>query len=58
MTKQRLTLYVDGSLIEPMKVLSIVEKRSLSELTEALYREYLEQHKEFVKTIERGKKKL
>lgn len=58
MSKRKLTLTVDNNLVEPMKMLAVVERRSLSEMTETLYREYLEQHKSFVKSIERGKKKL
>jgi hypothetical protein len=58
MAKQRLTLYINENLVEPMKVIAVVEKHSLSELTELLYQEYLEKHKEFVKTIEKGKQKL
>ncbi len=58
MAKRKLTLTVDDNLVEPMKMLAVVEKRSLSEMTEALYREYLEQHKGFVKSIEKGKQKL
>jgi hypothetical protein len=58
MTKQKLNLTIDGDLIEPMKMLAVVEKRSLSAMTEALYRDYLEQHKGFVKAVEKGKQKL
>lgn len=58
MAKQRITLTIDGNLIEPMKMLAVVEKRSLSEMTEKFYQDYLEQHKGFVKTIEKGKQKL
>ena len=58
MTKQKLNLTIDGDLVEPMKMLAVVERRSLSEMTETLYRGYLEQHKGFVKSIERGKQKL
>lgn len=58
MPTQKLTLWIDGLLVEPMKMLAVVEKRSLSKMTEALYREYLEQHKGFVKSIEKGKQKL
>lgn len=58
MPKQKLTLYIDYELTEPMKMLAVVEKRSLSQMTEALYREYLEQHKGFVKSMEKGKQKL
>lgn len=58
MAKQKLTLYINYDLTQPMKMLAVVEKRSLSEITETLYREYLEKHKGFVKSMERGKKKL
>jgi len=58
MAKRKLTLTVDDDLVEPMKMLAVVEKRSLSEMTETLYREYLDQHKGFVKSIEKGKLKL
>jgi hypothetical protein len=58
MPRQKLTLWIDGELVEPMKLLAVLEKRSLSELTNALYREYLERHKGFVKTIQKGKQKL
>ena len=42
MTKQKLTLTVDDALIEKMKSQATKEKRSLSMMTEGLYREYLE----------------
>jgi hypothetical protein len=58
MAKRKLTLTVDENVVEPMKMLAVVEKRSLSEMTEALYREYLEQHEGFVKSIEKGKQML
>ncbi len=58
MSKQKLTLYVDYDLTEPMKMLALVEKRSLSELTESLYREYLGKNQGFIKSMERGKRKL
>ncbi|MBN1566243.1 MAG: hypothetical protein JXA73_00225 [Acidobacteria bacterium] len=58
MAKQRITLTVEADLIEPMKMLAVVEKRSVSEITENLYREYMERFKGFVKTIEKGKQKL
>jgi hypothetical protein len=41
MSKQKLTLSVDGALTDEMKVLAIRLKRSLSEITEELYREFL-----------------
>jgi Family of unknown function (DUF6364) len=40
--KQKLTLNIDDQLIEEIKVLAVREKRSLSDLTEDLYRERLE----------------
>ncbi len=58
MARQKLTLSIDRELIEPMKMLALVEKRELSEITEALYREYLERHRKFVKIIQRGKQQL
>jgi hypothetical protein len=58
MPKQRLTLYINENLVEPMKVIAVMEKHNLSDLTEVLYQEYLEKHKEFVRIIERGKQKL
>src|SRR5205814_8564240 len=42
MTKQKLTLTIDDALIEKMKSQATKEKRSLSMMTEGLYREYLE----------------
>ena len=41
MLKQKLTLYADAELIEEMKIQAIREKKSLSVITENLYREYL-----------------
>ena len=41
MAKQKLTLNVEDSLIEPMKILAVKLKRSLSDITEELYREFL-----------------
>jgi hypothetical protein len=58
MSKQRITLTVEAELIEPMKMLAVVEKKSLSEITENLYREYLDRFKGFVKSIEKGKQKI
>ena len=56
MPRQELTLWVERELIEPMKMLALVEKQSLSDITNALYREYLERHEEIVKSIEREQK--
>jgi Family of unknown function (DUF6364) len=36
--KQKLTLNIDDQLIEEIKILAVREKRSLSDLTEDLYR--------------------
>ncbi|MBZ5496649.1 MAG: DUF6364 family protein [Acidobacteriia bacterium] len=41
MNKQKLTLTVDDRLIEPMKIMAVKLKRSLSDITEELYREFL-----------------
>jgi len=43
--KTKLTLNVDDALIERIKIQAVREKRSLSELTESLYREYLKRGK-------------
>ncbi len=58
MPKKRITLTIDDDLIEPMKMLAVVEKRSVSEITETFFREYLDRFKDFVKAIEKGKQKL
>lgn len=41
MTKQKLTLNVDDALTEEMKILAVRLKRSVSDITEELYREFL-----------------
>lgn len=41
MAKQKLTMTVDDALIEEMKILAVYLKRSLSDITEELYREFL-----------------
>ncbi len=41
MVKQKLTLTVDDALIERIKIQAVKDKRSLSDITEELYREYL-----------------
>ena len=41
--KEKLTLMIDEPLIEKMKIHAIREKRSVSEITEELWREYLAQ---------------
>ncbi len=41
MAKTKLTLYVHEDLIEAIKIQGIREKRSVSQITEELYRQYL-----------------
>lgn len=41
MAKQKLTLNVDDALTEEMKILAVRLKRSVSDITEELYREFL-----------------
>ncbi len=41
MAKTKLTLYVHEDLIEAIKIQAVREKRSVSQITEELYREYL-----------------
>ena len=41
MAKTKLTLYVHEDLIQAIKIQAIMEKRSVSQITEQLYREYL-----------------
>ncbi len=41
MAKTKLTLNVDDALIERIKIQAVKDRRSLSDITEELYREYL-----------------
>jgi predicted transcriptional regulator len=41
MSKQKLTLTIEDSLTEQMKILAVRLKRSVSDITEELYREFL-----------------
>jgi hypothetical protein len=41
MSKQKLTLYAEAEIVEEMKIQAVREKKSLSVITENLYREYL-----------------
>jgi predicted transcriptional regulator len=41
MAKKKLTLNVDDALTEEMKILAVRLKRSVSDITEELYREFL-----------------
>ena len=45
MAKTKLTLNVDDELIQKMKHQAVNEKRSLSDITEELYEEYLKRSK-------------
>jgi hypothetical protein len=45
MAKTKLTLNVDDELIQQMKHQAIRDKRSLSDITEELYREFLKRAK-------------
>jgi len=50
MAKQKLTLNVDDSLTEKMKILAVRLKRSLSNITEELYQGFLKRERESKKT--------
>jgi hypothetical protein len=41
MAKTKLTLNIDDGLIEPMKLQAVRDKRSLSDITEELYQDFL-----------------
>ena len=41
MAKTKLTLWVPEDLIQEIKIRAIIEKTSVSQITEELYREYL-----------------
>jgi hypothetical protein len=41
MAKQKITLTVDDSLVERMKIQAVRDKRSVSNITEELWREFL-----------------
>jgi len=45
MAKTKLTLNVDDDLIQQMKIQAVRDKRSLSDITEELYREFLKRTK-------------
>ena len=42
MAKMKLTLTIEESLIEQIKIQAILEKKSVSRITEELYREHLD----------------
>jgi len=41
MPKSKLTVLIDDALIQDMKIRAVREKRSVGEITEQLWREYL-----------------
>jgi hypothetical protein len=43
--KQQLTLTIQDDLIEKMKLQAVLDKRSVSDITEELYQEYLDRRK-------------
>ena len=43
--KQKLTLTVDDTLTKKMKIQALLVKRSVSDITEELYRKYLDRQK-------------
>lgn len=45
MPKSKLTLLVDDALIKEMKIRAVQEERSVGEITEELWREYLKRGK-------------
>jgi len=40
--RQKLTLSIDESLVQRIKVQAVMENRDVSDITEELYREYLD----------------
>ena len=45
MPKTKLTLHIDDAVIEQLKIQAVRDKRTLSDITEELYREYLKRRK-------------
>lgn len=43
--KQKITLTIEDTLVEAIKIQAVRDKRSVSDITEELYREYLKQSK-------------
>jgi hypothetical protein len=43
--KQKFTLTIDDALVEKIKIQAVLDKRSVSDITEELYREYLDRRK-------------
>ena len=42
--KHKFTLNIDEQLVEEIKIQAVREKRTVGEITEQLYREYLDRH--------------
>ena len=55
--KQKLTLTIEDALTEKMKIRAVLVKRSVSDITEELYKEYLDRQKK-VKAKGRLKRQL
>jgi len=55
--KQKLTLTIEDALTEKMKIQAVLVKRSVSDITEELYKEYLDRQKK-VKAKGRLKRQL
>jgi len=45
MSKSKLTVLIEDALIEQMKIQAVREKRSVGEITQELWREYLKRTK-------------
>ena len=43
--KYKLTLTIDETLVEEIKIQAVPERRTVGEITEQLYREYLDRQK-------------
>jgi hypothetical protein len=43
--KQKITLTIQDGLVEKVKIQAVLDKRSVSDITEELYREYLDRRK-------------
>lgn len=43
--KQKFSLTIDDALIEKIKIQAVLDKRSVSDITEELYKEYLDRRK-------------
>ena len=43
--KHKITLTIQDNLVEKMKIQAVLDKRSVSDITEELYQEYLDRRK-------------